>query len=508
MIRKSLIKRIQWEALGMCCAGEAENGRQACEQIDRLRPDIVITDIKMPRADGFFAIRKARKSHPGLQFIVISGHDDFLYLKQSVQLQVLNYILKPIGTEELHETLRHAAEKIAQYREASSVQDTAHHYKALYHREKLENVFAQLLFSRMDHAAFKRLLQELSYPLDMPRCQVLLLNLPSDQTGDAPLSVELRRAAEQAVERLCYPAKCLLLPVSRHVCAAVLNEPAEAELSPFLLSGVYDAVCRLAPELRGRLYLSCGGPIPVKSLFGAYYDALLQMLRRFLQDTGETRIFAPSEQTAAEQATGSFQSEFTVAFHLQMYEECKHILHRAMEKAVRQPETFVSALQRVMGTVNTCVTQQTGQPIFLRNAQELYLLQFASRKHFLQAVCGLLDSCKRSDATPDIGEQIVSYLYEHYTQPLTVQSLSELFHVNQIYLGQLIKKKTGRPFNALINSLRVDLAAQSMREHPDIPLKELAFSLGFVDAHYFTKVFKQHLGVTPSEYREKAKDRQ
>ena len=109
LIRKSIIKRIPWQKLDMECVGEAENGKETAQLIEKLQPDIVITDIKMPVADGFFAIEATKDRFPSTQFIIISGYDDFAYLKQSIQFQVLNYILKPIDTEELIESLKKAA---------------------------------------------------------------------------------------------------------------------------------------------------------------------------------------------------------------------------------------------------------------------------------------------------------------------------------------------------------------------------------------------------------------
>lgn len=158
-------------------------------------------------------------------------------------------------------------------------------------------------------------------------------------------------------------------------------------------------------------------------------------------------------------------------------------------------------MPRLLDTLDTRLTGQLGQRLLSAQVREIYLLRFSSCERISDTLCAMLDRLPVPAPDAGMGERVMHYIRENFSTPLTLQSLSELFHVNQIYLGQLIKKKTGQIFSALLNSLRINYVAQSIRANPDISFKNLAFSLGFVDSHYFTKVFKQYHGVTPSEYR-------
>ena len=100
-----------------------------------------------------------------------------------------------------------------------------------------------------------------------------------------------------------------------------------------------------------------------------------------------------------------------------------------------------------------------------------------------------------------IQDQIITYINRFYSEPLTLQHMAHIFHMNQAYLGQLIKKSTGLTFHALLNQIRLQKATNILQTNPDVPIKDLAASLGFSDAYYFTRVFKQHFGVSPREYR-------
>lgn len=498
MIRQSIRKRIPWQSLQMTCIGEAENGEQAHLMIEQLQPDIVITDIKMPKADGFFAIRQTREQHPEIQFIVISGYDDFTYLKQSVQLQVLDYILKPINTEELTESLQRAAARIQQHKKAQTFERAAHHYKSLYDRRKLESAFLQFFSFHMESNVFFEQLHQQPYPFLKSYCQCILINFPTTQHTHI-LSGDQIEHLESQIEQITYPSNCLVIPLYHETYAVILSKDEDTSISRVLLEQIQQAVCAISTPIFP-CYLSCGMTVTNNKLRESYQDAILQMLYRFIPEFSETKIFAEHDTSSAFESL-SFQSEWKIAFELQMFDECKRILCQVVEKSSRSFQLFLASMRSLLDTMNHMLYQKLGQPLFIQHTLELYLLMFASREALMQALCSILDKLEPECPDYDLGERVVRYLHENYTKPLTLQSLSELFHVNQIYLGQIIKKKTGQSFNTLINSLRVKSAAQNICENPNISFKNLAFSLGFTDSHYFTKVFKQYHGVTPSEYR-------
>lgn len=495
LIRKSIRKRIPWDELDMECIGEASNGQQACEQIETLSPDIVITDIKMPKADGFYAIRKTREHHPGIQFIVISGYDDFSYLKQSVQLQVINYILKPIDTNELLETLQQAKERIQKYLDATELEKKAADYKTLYDQEKLDASFRCFLLSSLDFQTFSEQLGQLSYPLLKPTCFCLLLNTPDH----APLPRVQQSQIESRIEHLSYPANCVTVNLYHSTIAFVVFRKDERPLSEHFL---HQCQCAIQEIIGGNfpIYLSCSKVVPTPKMRKAYQEALKQMLRRFLTVEPYKTVFWP-ETSIINFENKCFLSDWEVAFGLQLFNECSCLLHSVLEQSARSLDSFAQTTAQILVQINRYTSQNTMHTLFGQPFCELYMLKFSSLSDLEQDLCAILEQLNFSVEKADVGDRIVQYLQKNFTKPLTLQALSDLFHLNQIYLGQIIKKKTGQPFNKFLNSLRVDYAAQCIRQNPEISFKDLAFSIGFTDPHYFTKVFKQYYHVLPSEYR-------
>ena len=100
MIREGFKRLFDWEAHGCEVIGEAADGMEALGQIDALLPDIVIMDINIPVMNGLKVIEVSRVKHPEIAYIIVSGYDDFAYCRKALQLQIADYILKPVNYEE------------------------------------------------------------------------------------------------------------------------------------------------------------------------------------------------------------------------------------------------------------------------------------------------------------------------------------------------------------------------------------------------------------------------
>lgn len=114
---------IDWEALGMEIAAVVHNGVDAVEAVKEYQPDIMITDIKMPGYDGLEMISRAKEINPELEFIIISGYRNFNYAQQAIKYGVKDYLLKPIGEQELREALNNIRVKYMERKEALSQEE-------------------------------------------------------------------------------------------------------------------------------------------------------------------------------------------------------------------------------------------------------------------------------------------------------------------------------------------------------------------------------------------------
>jgi two-component system response regulator YesN len=121
LIRESLVQTVRWHTLGFSVVGSSGDGIVAEEDIRRLRPDIVVTDIRMPGLDGLSLTTRIRELLPSTQVIIITGYDEFEYAQQSLRAGAVDIILKPIRNEDLEQALAKASERIKNNDEPSMI---------------------------------------------------------------------------------------------------------------------------------------------------------------------------------------------------------------------------------------------------------------------------------------------------------------------------------------------------------------------------------------------------
>ena len=121
-------KKIDWNALGLEEPVKASNGVEALELAEKVQPDIVMTDIKMPYMDGLELARQLRQLYPDIRIIILSGFDEFEYAKEAVHLNAVEYLLKPIDSEYLTAVFRKITASLDQEHEERQNQKILQQY--------------------------------------------------------------------------------------------------------------------------------------------------------------------------------------------------------------------------------------------------------------------------------------------------------------------------------------------------------------------------------------------
>ena len=111
-VLRAMKKKIDWEAMGFCLAGTAENGQEALEMAEQLHIDVVMTDIKMPYMDGLTLCRKLKENYRNIKVVIYSGFDDFEFAREAVHLEAEEYLLKPISVKDMEEVLTRIRQKL------------------------------------------------------------------------------------------------------------------------------------------------------------------------------------------------------------------------------------------------------------------------------------------------------------------------------------------------------------------------------------------------------------
>ena len=116
--REGIRDKVDWRGHGFEFCGEAPDGEIALPLLQTVRPDVLITDIKMPFMDGLELARIMHERMPATKIVILSGHDEFEYAQKAIKLGVTEYLLKPITVQDLHRTLRQVAAELDSERQA------------------------------------------------------------------------------------------------------------------------------------------------------------------------------------------------------------------------------------------------------------------------------------------------------------------------------------------------------------------------------------------------------
>lgn len=520
-IRNGLKLKIDWPELGFAIAGEASNGRQALELLSRDRFDLILTDIRMPIMSGIELLKQCAENFPRTPVIVLSGFDDFHYVKSALQCGARDYLLKPVMRGDLTRILAKLREELDEDRRNAGERQ-AMQYRL---RQNLILLQEQLMLEWIgndDEDRNPSLRQDIER-LDMKQ----RLN---DDRALRFVSVEYRvpdgrldgPAASGGLFRLAFQLVC--------------RETAQDErFAPYVFPFFHRGYPRMMHYL-----VSCPDDSDNEALAGELCKAVQAYVRRYLRvETvigvgagvrgldrlrhgflssliawGQSQSGTASQIVSLDPSHGAFGESFAEAERrlalalengdLNAFANTLQAVFRAGEHPTQGVAAF--ALRAILLLDRTARKHrldvpETGHWMFpetmwkLRSEAEAlpYLTGLASR---------VIEGAKGSRASGGIEavEEARKYIDAFYMNDLSLTLLANRFHINPTYLSELFKKHTGRNFSDYLTQVRIGRAAELLRD-PSLRLSDIAELVGFANASYLSSVFKKHYGVSPNDYR-------
>ena len=502
VIRRGLRETIEWDALGLEVAGEAADGAEALKLIREIRPEILITDIRMPEMDGIELIREIKKLELNTKITILSGYSDYDYLKAAIRLGVDNYLLKPIDNDELISNLRNTVGEIEkeaavslQIRQGTVLlrSNTLRRLVAGYISGEELKEKAEFLHIPLEAEAYlcavcsvsrqvppevrEMFFRDLVTGMNSPRQMVftdgdgnlaLLLafdETPADRNG---IRQELEALTDRAMRERGIP---LMIGAGRMADGAgKIRDSYESaketlEYGAFLKnSGViwFDEVPE-TPQVQ---------QIPDRT----DYDRIREYIRRGEQE----ELKAYLEKTLDDMIAGAGAQHH-------------RIRNLMMHMAVRMTDCF----RTIYGSMSAF-----REPEGFDYTRLFTLRSYRDMLGWLFQLCDGLFAANRSllgRSTSVVG-LAVDYITEHYREGVTLRQVAADCHVNTSYLGQIFRKETGSAFTDYVNALRIQEARRLLAD-PTLKVYEVAEQVGFTDYHYFLKIFKKVTGKSPTDTR-------
>ncbi|WP_339242718.1 response regulator [Paenibacillus sp. FSL R5-0517] len=499
-VRKGLYELISWIELDMEIIGEAENGLEALDLIERLQPDVIITDIRMPILDGLELIRAVEKmSHLEPVFIIISGYHDFKYAQQAIRYGVHDYILKPIDDEELTATLQKSANLICNKRK-----------HILMAEGQASNIMLEDLIKghvqKQDEPRYAEM-------LGINHNSNLLMTLIELQTGldEIKITIEQVREAVQSLEsNLCQ----MFISEQQHGMFALLmlwSKPDQGGMA--LQDKLHSIHITLSKKLNLDIGLYAGtlvkeiGDIP-QSLMAAKEAAKHKYAEtggvvRYTEIKDKPLFVFNVYQEEVDQLILSLEEGDRAAYHNIVEEKFKlfHMNRFSPQAVAGSLLHYITGILAVVHEMDGTdeglqqlkeLAQQSHEGWNLRLLKNAFLMALEEAEHYVSHL--------RMERSKGDISRIKRYIDANYTENINLKSIAALFYMNPVYLGRLFRKSYNQYFNDYLLNLRIHEAKKLLRQ-TDLRMYEVAARVGFQNADYFVTQFEKLVKLSPTEYR-------
>ncbi|WP_028589343.1 response regulator [Paenibacillus massiliensis] len=506
--RKGLLKLVDWTACGFEIVEEADNGEDALEIIERLQPDVVITDIRMPVLDGLELIRRVKsQGTANPYFMIVSGYDEFNYAKQAVRFGVHDFILKPIDEAELSDALVRLSKRLAEEREAR------------YRTNQLlsESLMESLIMGEVDSV----LLREWESRLQLQSSERLYYvfvelndhDFIRPRVEDKSDGEALKTQVELALREVIGTDHPLYLHEHRNRIGVIVPERMISSMDGHLQAFAVQVQRLLSGEQR-RVLLYFSKPVQgLDEMQQAYASAKEALQYKYVYDECGIVLFEDTiklelHYIGLEESLYTKLLEQIEELQFEELEQTIHDLFRTFQSKLYAPEAVKTAInQCVLGVVRV-LNRMGGQQdhlasleammiwhdhnLSLRELKRLFTTFAVESAHYIAQL-------RREQQKGGIG-QIRAYIETHFHHNISLKSIAAKFYMNPVYLGQLFKKTYGIYFNDFLLQLRVSEAKRLLRQ-TDLRIYEIAGHVGFANPDYFVTQFEKMERSTPTEYR-------
>ena len=526
IIRETLRDTVPWTQYGYTFAGEAGDGEMALLLIRQVKPDVLVTDIRMPFMDGLALSELVRQEFPDMKIIIISGYDDFEYARQAISIGVDQYLLKPITKKALLDVLKELKEKIEGER-------ASRNYLAQFHREaeEYEQYTRRVFFERV--VAGQLSVQEIyesAAKLDIDlRAQcytIAFFSVLPEPSGTAEAYSEPgARLRDALLEHfLKYPEYVLLRWNLTTYAVLLKGETARMEeLSRRCVNTVREQYAAYAPEQSW--YVAVGRPTQRLSTLPACFEEVSRLwaYRHILPQQHVLTADSVSFLTG----TGSGNSQLD---QLDASKVDPAILTGVMQNASAREipsvaDEYIHSVEEALGSKPFC--QYLMLSVRFTAARFTAALGVGPKEAFEPLTC--LDLVGRNVTAADLKgylsaillrmvelrdqtsssqcrqllKQAVAYIDGHFTEEsLSLNQVAREVNISANYLSAVFSQEIGATFTEYVTGKRMDRAKELLRA-TDKRSGEVAAAVGYKDPHYFSFLFKKTQGCTPRDYRGK-----
>ena len=497
--RQGILDMVDWDKLNVSEVKEAYDGINALEILKDFEPNILLTDVRMPRLNGIDLAFKARELYPNCMILFMSGYSDKEYLKSAIKLKAINYVEKPIEIEELEENLNNA---ILEF-----VKNTTIH-------NSIEHTIANEISSIDNSEAVKSIISSY-FSKDF-----------NDKLVDGQYVSVLIKIYK------IIPNKHLFIDKIReiiHDCGLegfvsmqnekdiVLQIFFSKNIKSIHNSNVFQSFFATLDEYiknYSHFYIFVGSIVAnMQDMHKSYASASSLDTLSFFKDYNSVIYFEEVPHKTCATIDSNAYSDFKRNLNNEDKQAVLNDINNITSEFMLNCGTDINEIKNVynkflMHIFNFCHSRNINLNNSVNeNTNFNAILQFNNIfeiKHYLLEIIKDVFSClKEKDIYNEPALNIIKYINEHYNSyDLSLEDISKNTFLTPAYICVIFKDFTGKTVNKYITEYRI-MQAKELLKDSNIKMNDIALKVGYRDGNYFAKIFKKETGYSPSEYRRK-----
>jgi two-component system response regulator YesN len=503
------------ESTGFQVVGKAGNGSDAYDLVEELKPDIVLTDIKMPYIDGIELARMLKRDFPTVKVAFISGYNEFNYAREAIHLNVINYLMKPLTSSDINSFLIDLKQKLDdEYQRKFDVSNALNKYQEtipLIIDHEISSLIISSSITKQDLLKLKQLNLDISDATHFG----CLIEIDSNDDEIELISLEkvdilVTELAQNLPETIKIFHSLIIQDGLFFIVKGTDNSTAQ-NLDMFL----YEILQNAEQYMNLRIHVGISERFTKISDFPtAYEEAKKAIDYSYFLNAGriiyikevekkkETKIVLSSEDVKKIENAVKFGTTEEVKKILQEYKQEM----KCLNESILNPNHYIISLSNLILTFSECindeVTDIVGENFINR------MLSFSSVDELFSYTEKILLELRERNIQTNISraEKIINdcceYVDANFADPnLSLNLVSEVLDISVSYLSMLLKKQRNITFNKYVVQIRMENAIRLLKNTNE-KIINISKACGYNEVYYFSHSFKKYTGTSPKKYRE------
>ena len=531
VVREGIKNNVNWLENDFIFSGESSDGELAYPMIKEIKPDIVITDIRMPFMDGLQLSRLLKQEMPWIKIIILSGYEEFNYAKEAIEIGITRYLLKPISSTKLMKCMKEVRSIIQKEREEKQNYEIYKNEMKEYEEDEKRNLFHDIINKTESPISLLERGKKLNVELSSMVYLIILfkINTSSDTRDEPQHIVEAKEKLDILLEEndniirfnLLFDEQSLLLKGSsiediNKIKANCINQVKE-------IMEDYDEISYFG-----------GAGRPVKRLGDisiSFHEACSAFAYRYIWDTNEILDY---QNITNKQVTAIYTDSLNVANITELdrkkvetflksgsKDDISYFVEEYLKSICKENRNSLLFRQYIimdMYSITAGFSEELGFGVDVidkpfHDKFQFYgqMPSFEFTKEYIEKTFDQVISLRDEMVTRQYKDMIYkakSYIDDNYMkEDISLNQVASEVFLSPSHFSSVFSQKTGQTFIKYLTDLRMNKAKELLK-CTNKRTSEVGYSVGYKDPHYFSFLFRKTQNCTPSQYRNQIKARE